>query len=251
MGSWGYMPREGDSPCDMESFVAYEAIAPYLLKLFRKPLPKGSRTVVRKGLVREKLSEAGVIHPARRLPRVRPRKTAAEKRAGTIKRVSRAQITAWTKAHRRVTKAILEEGEPGTLVQINDASWEMWNRLGLVQILSEKNHGIPVSVVKKCRSYLKKLAKDEGFAETWRDPESFRKSVADMLEYVEDTIADDMALRRRLRSSARGRRGPRLIHDPLFRDVPGQRKRARAADLFKRKPKRRRRRRRKAAKKAS
>ncbi len=226
MGSWGYWPRDGDSPCDMEGDVAHEAIAPYLIKAFKKPLPKGYREIVSKAALKAKLSKASVVHPARRLPCVK-RKTAAEKKAGSLKRVTRSSILSWVKARKKAKAEIKKEGKPGTVLRLTNASWNMWDRLGLVQILSEKGHGIPVSVVKKCRSYLKKLAKDEGFAETWREPGNFRKSVVGMLAYLEETLEDDRLGQKRAKKRRwrRHRRGPRLIHYPLFRDVPGKRRR--------------------------
>jgi hypothetical protein len=136
---------------------------------------------------------------------------------------------------------------------IYDASWDRWNRLGLVQILSEKNIGIPVSVVKRCRTDLRELAKDEAFADTWRDPKLFSKAIENMLKNVEAVLEHDAERMAKWKKKALARYGrrrtPRLIHDAFFRPRDGERHWEGQPKLLPiPEPKRRRRRRRRAKK---
>lgn len=214
MGSWGYQPREGDSPHDMEHSLHVKSTAPYLIKLFKEPLAEGSIMVVRRDVLNAKAKKLG----GRKVLRTKSGRAIA------------SSFKAWSHHRRMARKEILKENGPASFCEIHHASHDRWNRLGMVQILNEKGISIPISVVKKCRAYLKALAKDEGFADGWRDPAEFVKTVQTMLEYVEDTISQDADFMKRCKKARRGpalRKGPRMVHGPVLRDVPGDRKRAR------------------------
>lgn len=218
MGAWGYAPKDGDAPHDLESNLNHEAIAPYLIKLFKKPMRKGSQKFVHPEVMAAELEKAGIKRPW-------------PKQKGGM--VDRRTLRAFMKKFQEMRRKITRRKDSSLFCEIQDASHDRWKRLGLVQILSERNVGIPVSVVMKCRSYLRELSKDEGFASTWDKPKVFKKAVANMLENVELILARDkigQAQTKKRREKCKGRipvrrqRGPRLIYEPFFRDRPGERR---------------------------
>jgi len=213
MGTYGYAPCDGDAPCCMAGEID-NLVAKHLIKLFKKPLPVGSTRIVRSSVLEARLKEA--------------RKG---KRPGGRSKVTSYSIRSLSRKRKEVLKDILKEGDPSSFHRVQHASGSLWNRLGVVQILSEKGFGIPVSVVSKCRAYLRKLAKDDGFADSWRQPGLFKDSVQAMLSNVELVLARDKvqqhAVKQRQAKSKRRRprkRGPRLIYDAFFRDRAGVRR---------------------------
>jgi hypothetical protein len=215
MGTYGYAPCDGDGPHDLES-EAHVAVARHLIKLFKKPLRKGSVKLVRPEVMKSELEKAGIERPKSRKGRM------VDRRA--LKRF-------WEKA-KKVRAKIMRRKDPSLFRVIQNASGDRWNRLGAVQILSERGIWIPVSVVKKCRDDLRELKKDDGYASVWSDPKLFALAVKNMLENVElilarDKIQQRAVKQRRARSRRkwpRSRSGPRLVYDAFFRDRPGERK---------------------------
>ncbi len=213
MGSWGYAPRDGDSPHDMEGDLVAGAVAPALIALFKGPLSKGSRQVLRGEVIHKRAKKLGGKAPPRR------------RRGRPIGARMPQSLKTWMRIQRKAVKALKEENDPASFYEFRQADWEMWGRLGVVQIVSERGIGIPISVVLRCRGYLKRLTKADGFADTWREPKDFKKSVTAMLKYIEAVIAGDKQGQALAKRYVRRRaRGVRLIHCGVLRDIPGQRK---------------------------
>jgi hypothetical protein len=216
MGTYGYAPCDGDGPWDAESEVHRKAIAPYLIELFKRPLRKGSRKLIKPEVMKAELEKAGI-----KLNRPKDR----------TKRIDTRTLKRFYKKRQELRAKLLRRKDASIFYEIQYASNDRWSRLGLVQVLSEKNVGIPVSVVKKCRADLRALAKDEGYASIWSEPELFKKAVKNMLDNVtlvleRDKINQRAAKWRRAKSRRKWprRRGPRLICDAFFRDRPGERR---------------------------
>ena len=150
------------------------------------------------------------------------------------KQPSSAKLKTFWKKVKSLRTKILRRKNPDLFCTLQFDSSERWNRLGLVQVLSEKNVGIPISVVKKCHSYLRALAEDEAYAGTWKEPELFRLAVKNMLSNIESVLEWDRKLRARFKHSRcwQRRRGPRLIYDAFFRAREGERRQGGAPSLL-------------------
>lgn len=89
-------------------------------------------------------------------------------------------------------------------------SHDRWTRLGVVQVMLNRDFWIPNTIAKACLADLKALQGDEDWLDTWRCSKTARKSVGALISAYESAITatEDRRLARRKNPQRRRRNSP-------------------------------------------
>jgi len=72
--------------------------------------------------------------------------------------------------------------------EIPTTTADYWERIGVVQILSDYHYKIPFSVLEKCQEYLDLCLSDKDWIQEWDCPEAFLNSAHDFKKRLETII---------------------------------------------------------------